>query len=96
MLDVERLVYVDGMGTIASLVSLHAWSRKWERAFCRALRNRGCSGGLWVGKYLKTVTYQHMTRGASVEMARHCDEVEANTEGMVVHARTAAVRLERM
>ncbi|MGH9102249.1 MAG: histidinol dehydrogenase [Acidimicrobiales bacterium] len=52
------------------------------------------SGGLWVGKFLKTVTYQHMDRAASLEMARHC-AVEATAEGMVAHARTATLRTER-
>src|SRR3712207_980226 len=52
------------------------------------------AGGLWVGKFLKTVTYQYMTREAWLEMGRHC-EIEANAEGMVAHARTATVRLER-
>lgn len=58
------------------------------------LRAARFTGGLWVGKFLKTVTYQHMNRDASVEMARHCD-VEATAEGMVAHARTATVRIER-
>jgi sulfopropanediol 3-dehydrogenase len=58
------------------------------------LRAARYTGGLWVGKYLKTVTYQYATREASVEFARHC-EVESNGEGMVAHARTATVRLER-
>lgn len=52
------------------------------------------TGGLWVGKFLKTVTFQHMNRGGSLEMARHCD-VEATAEGMVAHARTATVRIDR-
>lgn len=52
------------------------------------------TGGLWVGKFLRTVTFQSMDEAASVEMARHC-EVEANAEGMVAHARTAALRLAR-
>lgn len=52
------------------------------------------TGGLWVGKYLKTVTYQRMDREGSRLMAKHC-EVEALAEGMVAHARTATVRLER-
>jgi sulfopropanediol 3-dehydrogenase len=52
------------------------------------------TGGLWVGKYLKTVSYQYATREASVELARHC-EVESKGEGMIAHARTATVRLER-
>ncbi len=52
------------------------------------------TGGLWVGKFLKTVTFQYMDEAASLEMARHC-EVEAVAEGMVAHARTATVRRER-
>lgn len=52
------------------------------------------TGGLWVGKYLKTVTYQYMDRGGSLEMAQHCD-VEATAEGMVAHARTARIRTTR-
>lgn len=58
------------------------------------LRAARFTGGLWVGKFLKTVTFQHMDRAASLEMARHCD-VEATAEGMVAHARTASVRIER-
>lgn len=52
------------------------------------------TGGLWVGKFLKTVTYQRMDRPGSKLMAEHC-EVESLAEGMVAHARTASVRLER-
>ena len=52
------------------------------------------TGGLWVGKYLKTVTYQRMDRAGSLLMAEHCER-EALAEGMVAHARTATIRLER-
>lgn len=52
------------------------------------------TGGLWVGKFLKTVTYQHMNRDGSLEMAHHCD-IEATAEGMMAHARTATVRAAR-
>ncbi|MPZ73917.1 MAG: histidinol dehydrogenase [Nitriliruptorales bacterium] len=58
------------------------------------LRAARFTGGLWVGKFLKTVTFQHMTREASLEMARYCD-IEATAEGMVAHARTATVRIDR-
>jgi histidinol dehydrogenase len=40
------------------------------------------------------VTYQYMDEDGSREMAHHC-ETEALAEGMVAHARTASVRLER-
>jgi sulfopropanediol 3-dehydrogenase len=58
------------------------------------LRAARFTGGMWVGKYLKTVTYQYMDRDGSREMAHHC-EVEATAEGMMAHARTASIRLER-
>lgn len=58
------------------------------------LRAARYTGGLWVGKFLKTVTYQRATGEGSVALARPCI-VEANAEGMNAHARTAAARLER-
>ncbi|MFW5994632.1 MAG: histidinol dehydrogenase [Spirochaetia bacterium] len=52
------------------------------------------TGGLWVGKFLKTVTYQKMTPQASVEVgevtARQC-----RMERMLAHEITARVRVER-
>jgi sulfopropanediol 3-dehydrogenase len=58
------------------------------------LRAARFTGGLWVGKYLRTVTYQHMNREGSLEMAHHC-AIESLAEGMVAHARTAQIRTER-
>jgi sulfopropanediol 3-dehydrogenase len=52
------------------------------------------TGGLWVGKYLKTVTYQRMDRAGSLLMAPHCETISL-AEGMEAHARTASVRLRR-
>ncbi len=52
------------------------------------------TGGVWVGKFLKTVTYQKMTPAASVEVgrvtARQCE-----MERMHAHAITADVRVRR-
>ncbi len=52
------------------------------------------TGGVWVGKFLKTVTYQRMTPAASREVgavtARQCD-----VERMQAHALTARVRVDR-
>ncbi len=49
------------------------------------------TGGLWVGKFLKTVTYQRMTRAASRDFApvaaRQCE-----TESLLAHKITADVR----
>jgi hypothetical protein len=41
VVDAERLVFVDEMGTNVSLCPLYAWSRKGERAFGSAPRNWG-------------------------------------------------------
>ena len=52
------------------------------------------TGGLWVGRFLKTVTYQRMTPAAS----RLIGEVTARqcgVEMMLAHAITAQVRVER-
>ena len=52
------------------------------------------TGGLWVGKFIKTVTYQYLTREASRRiapiMSRICD-----VEGMAAHKLTADVREKR-
>lgn len=52
------------------------------------------TGGVWVGKFLKTVTYQKMSRDASIEIgevtARQC-----RVERMLAHALTADYRVEK-
>jgi sulfopropanediol 3-dehydrogenase len=52
------------------------------------------TGGLWVGKFLKTCTYQHMTPRASVEIAG-VTERQCILENMLAHGITARVRIER-
>ena len=52
------------------------------------------TGGVWVGKFLKTCTYQRCTRQASVEIARVCER-QCNRENMLGHGITARVRIER-
>lgn len=52
------------------------------------------TGGVWVGKFLKTCTYQSMTPEASVETAE-VTERQCNLEHMLAHAITARVRIER-
>lgn len=52
------------------------------------------TGGLWVGKYLKTVTYQRATREASVIIGQHCSVICA-VEGFAGHQRQADLRVER-
>jgi sulfopropanediol 3-dehydrogenase len=52
------------------------------------------TGGLWVGKFLKTCTYQRMTAAASVATAE-VTERQCELENMLAHAITARVRIER-
>jgi sulfopropanediol 3-dehydrogenase len=52
------------------------------------------TGGLWVGKFIKTVTYQRLTRRASRDMAGVISRI-CREEGMIAHAVTAEVREKR-
>jgi sulfopropanediol 3-dehydrogenase len=52
------------------------------------------TGGLWVGKFLKTVTYQKMTPQASRRIGE-VTERQCNAERMLAHGITARVRVER-
>ena len=52
------------------------------------------TGGVWVGKFLKTCTYQRMTRAASRDVGA-VTERQCNVERMLAHAITARVRVER-
>jgi sulfopropanediol 3-dehydrogenase len=52
------------------------------------------TGGVWVGKFLKTVTYQRMTKEASREVGE-VTERQCNVERMLAHAITARVRVDR-
>jgi sulfopropanediol 3-dehydrogenase len=52
------------------------------------------TGGLWVGKFLKTVTYQRMTPAASREIGA-VTERQCQVERMLAHGITAHLRVER-
>jgi sulfopropanediol 3-dehydrogenase len=52
------------------------------------------TGGVWVGKFLKTCTYQRMTPAASREVGA-ITERQCKVERMLAHAITARVRVER-
>lgn len=52
------------------------------------------TGGLSVGKFLKTVTWQRSTREANREIGQACARI-SRLEGMEGHARTADVRLAK-
>ncbi len=57
-------------------------------------RSARYTGGLWVGKFLKTVTYQKVTPEASVNIAE-ITERQCIAEHMIAHAITARVRIQR-
>lgn len=52
------------------------------------------SGGLSVGKFIKTVTYQRLSRPASREVGQVAARI-SRLEGMEGHARTADIRLSK-
>jgi sulfopropanediol 3-dehydrogenase len=52
------------------------------------------TGGLWVGKFIKVVTYQRLTREGSNFIAPYADRI-ATMEGMLAHALTGEKRLEK-
>ncbi len=57
-------------------------------------RSARFTGGVWVGKFLKTVTYQRMTKEASRKIGE-VTERQCMIERMEAHALTAAIRVER-
>jgi sulfopropanediol 3-dehydrogenase len=52
------------------------------------------TGGLWVGKYLRTVTYQRVTREASAAIGDISARL-SRVEGFEAHARSCDLRVER-
>ncbi|MEQ8652435.1 MAG: histidinol dehydrogenase [Kiloniellales bacterium] len=52
------------------------------------------TGGLYVGKFMKTVTWQKATREANRSIGQACARI-SRLEGMEGHAKTADVRLEK-
>jgi sulfopropanediol 3-dehydrogenase len=52
------------------------------------------TGGLWVGKFLKTVTYQRVSRSATAPVAGPAGRISA-AELMFGHEITAKIRMER-
>jgi sulfopropanediol 3-dehydrogenase len=52
------------------------------------------TGGLWVGKFLKTCTFQYITEEASVMVGNYCSRLCA-VEGFAGHKEQADIRLRR-
>lgn len=52
------------------------------------------TGGLWVGKYLKTCTFQRVTEEASVLVGEYCSRL-CKLEGFAGHKEQADIRLRR-
>jgi sulfopropanediol 3-dehydrogenase len=54
------------------------------------------TGGLWVGKFIKTCTYQRiLTDAASVAIGEYCSRL-CILEGFTGHAEQANIRLRRL
>lgn len=52
------------------------------------------TGGVWVGTFLKTCTYQHMSKSAMLNIAPLVSNL-ARGEGLIGHARAAEIRIEK-
>ncbi|WND03031.1 histidinol dehydrogenase [Temperatibacter marinus] len=52
------------------------------------------TGGLWVGKFIKTCTYQRVTKEASVVVGEYCSRL-CKLEGFMGHKEQADIRLRR-
>ena len=52
------------------------------------------TGGLWVGKYMKNVTYQKLTKEGSLFIAPFAARI-ARAEGMIAHAKSAEIRIKK-
>jgi sulfopropanediol 3-dehydrogenase len=52
------------------------------------------TGGLWVGKFIKTVTYQECTAEASLRIGEYCSRLCA-IEGFMAHKEQADLRVRR-
>ena len=52
------------------------------------------TGGLWVGKFLKTVTYQRCTRAGALAIAPHAGRL-ADAEHLFGHGKTAYLRIDK-
>ena len=57
-------------------------------------KNARFTGGLWVGKFLKTCTYQRITEAASVDVGQYCSRLCA-LEHFAGHKEQADIRLRR-
>jgi sulfopropanediol 3-dehydrogenase len=53
------------------------------------------TGGLWVGKFLKTVTWQHLTAEGTAAIAPTIEAI-CEAENMLGHGQTATMRLARL
>jgi sulfopropanediol 3-dehydrogenase len=52
------------------------------------------TGGLWVGKFIKTCTYQRLSKEASYEIGQYCSRLCA-VEGFAGHQAQADIRVKR-
>jgi len=58
------------------------------------MRGSAYTGGLYVGKFLKVVTYQYATKDASAKLGRICERA-CNYENMIAHGITCRIRVKK-
>jgi sulfopropanediol 3-dehydrogenase len=99
--DVELEAYLDGLRNYGSLFLGHEATVAYgDKAVGtnHVLPTAGAArytGGLWVGKFLKTVTYQRLTEEGTRRVAPAAAAI-SDAEGFAGHALTARMRLERV
>ncbi len=69
------------------------YSEKFDKWTSKSFTGR-YTGGLWVGKFIKTCTFQQITEEASVLVGKYCSRLCA-LEGFAGHKEQADIRLRR-
>src|SRR5205823_4869970 len=86
----------------ASTTNKFSWSKDRQNSFRAALpgslptgKSARYTGGLWVGKFIKTCTYQKVvTNEASAMIGEYCSRL-CVLEGFLPHAEQANIRVRR-
>jgi sulfopropanediol 3-dehydrogenase len=93
--EIERQLKVLPTADIAAEhVERRSSARIQDSSWSACATTARCSSGLWVGKFLKTCTYQEITREASVAVGEYCSRLCA-IERFWGHKEQADLRLRR-
>ncbi len=72
------------------------WSvDSWVKFLIWAALNCGLSGGLWVGKFIKTHTYQKVLTNEAATLIGEYGSRLSHLEGFIGHAEQCNIRLRR-